>query len=668
MALLTKWQLFLPGTLCLLLAAWCAPAQAAERVVLQLKWTHAFQFAGYYAAQEKGFYREAGLNVDLKEAHPGTDVVDEVTRGKAQFGVGNSSLILAHHARKPVVVLAVIFQHSPLVLVAAKKGSSDSIHDLAGKKIMLEDQSDELLAYLKQEGLSTDRFVSVPHDFGCQRLITGKVDAMSAYSTYELFDLDRTGFPYSIYPPRSAGIDFYGDNLFTSENELARHPKLVRAMRSASLKGWHYALQHPDEIARLIYDRYSKANTLELYQYEAAHMLPLIQPDLVEIGYMHPGRWRRIAKIYADLKLLPRDYSLKGFLYDPDPDPDIDLHRYYGYLAAAFAIVLFTSCLAIYVSGVNRRLTREMHTRKTLEGKLRSLSVAVEQSPVSVVITDLQGTMEYVNPMFSKVTGYSSAEVIGKHTRMLNSGLTEMEVFTDLWSTITRGKNWCGEFIDRRKNGELFWEEAHISPVFDSTGKPVQYVAVKLDITGRKEVERRISHMALHDSLTDLPNRSLFSELLKQAMELAVRRGGPLALMFLDLDHFKEVNDTYGHAVGDLLLKQAADRMSSCLRHSDKLGRIGGDEFVVLLSGIEQQSDALPVAEKLRQTLALPFEMQGVTLCITASIGIALYPEHGDNETELARHADRAMYHAKQEGRNRAVLFSAEIAAEQDPS
>jgi len=630
------------------------PARALEQVSLQLKWTHAFQFAGYYAALDKGYYREAGLDVRIQEAKPGFDVVESVVSGKAQYGVGSSGLLLARNAGKPVVVLAVIFQHSPLVLVM-RGDNSQSIHDLIGKRVMIEPQSDELLAYLKQEGITPDRFVQVEHSFDPQDLISGRVDAISAYSTNELFYLDQARLPYQVYTPRSVGIDFYGDNLFTSEQELREHPKRVAAFRNASLRGWKYAMEHPEEIARLIHDRYSSRHPVESYLFEAREMVPLLRQDLIEIGYMNPGRWRHIAEIYAGLGLLPHDVTLEGFLFDPHPK--VDLTRLYVYLGIALLAGTVVSAIALYIYRINRRLAESLVKGKQTEDALRTLSVAVEQSPVSVVITDTKGTISYVNPCFTLDTGYSSEEAIGRNPAILKSDLTEKRVYSELWDTLGKGKTWSGEFVNRRKDGELFHEEAHIAPVFDDVGVVTHYVAVKLDITERKRVEERITHLAQHDALTDLPNRPLFSDRLEQAVALAQRDGTNMALMFLDLDGFKPVNDTFGHTVGDLLLQEAARRMRECVRASDTVGRTGGDEFVVLLHRIEDEPDALTVAEKIRQALCRPFELAGQRLEISCSIGIAIYPEHGTDEKELSRAADTAMYCAKQEGRNRVRLF-----------
>jgi len=213
----------------LILSTGCVPAQATAlgTVTLQLKWTHAFQFAGYYAAKELGYYRDAGLDVDIVEAPPGRDPLDSVLEGRAQFGVGTCNLLLARQAGHPVVVLAVIYQHSPLVLVARQNHALRGVHDLVDKRVMIEPQSQELLACLKQEGVPVERLDQVVHSHDSADLIRGDVDAMSAYVTHEPFYLDHAGLPYQVHTPRTGGIDFYGDNLFTTEQEIARNPARV---------------------------------------------------------------------------------------------------------------------------------------------------------------------------------------------------------------------------------------------------------------------------------------------------------------------------------------------------------------------------------------------------------------------------------------------------------
>jgi diguanylate cyclase (GGDEF)-like protein/PAS domain S-box-containing protein len=655
-----RWRLSLPALFvsgALLLAP--LPAHARDAVTLQLKWTHCFQFAGYYAAQERGYYREAGLDVRFEEGLPGVDVIGRVVSGQADYGVGTSSLLLARAAGQPVVALAVILQHSPLVLLARQRQVAQSLHDLVGRRVMIEPAADEILAYLKREGIAPERLIQVDHSFEIKDLIDGRIDAMTAYASNEPDLLDRLHIPYQIYTPRSAGIDFYADNLFTSERELQAHPARARAFRAASLRGWEYALAHPDEIIELILTRYAGRDTREHYRFEAEQLRPLIRADLIEIGYMNPGRWAHMAETYAEIGLLPAQVSLKGFLYDPHPKVDLTWMYTALVTAVGFAVVVGGVTAAIY--RVNRRLRRSLSDLQQANSRLAVLSTAVEKSPTSVVITGPDTVIQYVNPAFVTVTGYSAAEAIGQTPRILQSGLTDPAIFQEMWRHLTRGEPWSGELINRRKSGEVYWEEVHLAPIKDHADHITHYVAVKLDITERKRAHQQLDHLAHYDALTHLPNRLLFFERVAQTLALARRNKAKFALMFIDLDRFKPINDTYGHAVGDLVLQEAARRLSDCVRESDTVGRIGGDEFVVLLVNIGSEEHATTVADKIRQTLKQPLTIADNRLFISSSIGIAIYPEHGHDALELTKHADWAMYDVKASGRDNVKVFDASL-------
>lgn len=376
----TAWTrlICLPLALCSLAApAAAATGPSLEPVTLQLKWTHAFQFAGYYAALEKGYYREAGLDVTILEATPGVDPIKNVIDGRAQFGVGTSSLLLERKAGKPVVALAVIFQHSPYVLIARHESATQGIHDLIGKRIMLEPQSDEILAYLKAEGIPLDRITRVEHSYDPQDLIDGRVDAIAGYVTNQPYDLDLAHVPYQIYTPRSAGIDFYGDNLFTTEQELQDHPARTKAFRAASLRGWQYAMAHPEEIVDLILARYSQRHSRDYYLFEARQMVPLLRPELIESGYMYAGRWRHIADVYAELGMMEPGFDLKGFLYDPNPSPP-DLRWWYTGIGLALAVGLVASLIALRFLRLSTKLKRTLEDQRQAETALRAAKEAAE--------------------------------------------------------------------------------------------------------------------------------------------------------------------------------------------------------------------------------------------------------------------------------------------------
>jgi diguanylate cyclase (GGDEF)-like protein/PAS domain S-box-containing protein len=293
--------------------------------------------------------------------------------------------------------------------------------------------------------------------------------------------------------------------------------------------------------------------------------------------------------------------------------------------------------------------------------QLRKLETALEQAPVAVMITDTLGSIEYVNNAFVKVSGYSRVESLGHNPRFLKSGETPPSVYRDMWSTIHGGNTWQGELCNRSKDGRLFWEYATMSVIRDDGGAITHYMAVKENITQRKEAELRLVHQATHDTLTGLPNRLLLEDRVHHAIELARREHGRIGLMFLDLDRFKIVNDSLGHQAGDELLKIVADRLRTTLRRSDTVARLGGDEFVVMVTNFISSGELAEVAEKIAAALERPIELSGHAVHVGASIGIALFPEDGSDFHALMKDADTAMYRAKQKGRNTFCFYDARM-------
>lgn len=304
---------------------------------------------------------------------------------------------------------------------------------------------------------------------------------------------------------------------------------------------------------------------------------------------------------------------------------------------------------------------RDISARKQAESRIRTLSQAIAQSPVSVVITDTDGNIEYVNQAFETITGYSEEESLGRNSRFLKSGKTPPRRYRELWRALSAGESWKGEFQNKRKNGEVFWEQAYIAPVLDELGVTQHYLAVKQDITVHKLQEEHILHQALYDNLTDLPNRLLSLDRLETMINESKRHCCRVAVLFIDLDDFKKVNDSLGHETGDELLLQAGTRLKQAIRNEDTVGRLGGDEFIVLLSNLTDAEDALPVARKILQEMRLPFRIAQRDLVVTASIGIALYPDNGSAPPELLRNADTAMYASKAGGRNTIHFFTPEM-------
>lgn len=289
-----------------------------------------------------------------------------------------------------------------------------------------------------------------------------------------------------------------------------------------------------------------------------------------------------------------------------------------------------------------------------LQKQLRVFSLVIEQSPTSVVITDIDGAIEYVNPRFSDESGYSFAEAIGQNPRILQSGQTDPATFADMWKHLVRGEPWTGEFVNKRKSGEIYREEAHIAPLKDEDGNTIHYVAVKLDISERKRLEMELERQANIDYLTGVSNRRHFMLCAEQELGRALRYGRHLSIFMLDIDFFKQINDRHGHLVGDEVLKSLAGVCRDNLRTVDLVGRFGGEEFAVLLPETDDAA-AAEVAERLR----LAVENVQLTLAdgppanYTISIGIASLSSEYDDIDHLLNIADKALYAAKNSGRNR---------------
>jgi diguanylate cyclase (GGDEF)-like protein/PAS domain S-box-containing protein len=295
---------------------------------------------------------------------------------------------------------------------------------------------------------------------------------------------------------------------------------------------------------------------------------------------------------------------------------------------------------------------RDMTERKRAENNLHLMSRVFSNSGEAILITDADNRILAVNREFTKLTGYSKEEAIGQNPRMLSAGITSPEIYQEMWTALATRDHWQGELWDRRKSGEPYPKRLSISVVRDSTGKVVNYIGAFEDITDRKAAEDQIRFLAHHDALTGLPNRFSLYERLEQGMAFARRFDKSLAIMLIDLDHFKTINDTLGHNIGDQLLIQVARRLEQSVRESDIVARLGGDEFVVVLSGVDKTGNGVTeIAEKVVAQLAAPYTIAGHELRTSPSVGICIYPDDATEISELIKNADIAMYHAKATGR-----------------
>ncbi len=665
-----------------------APAWALERVVLQLNWKHQFQFAGYYAAIEKGYFRDAGFEVSLRELPDGGDPVDIVLAGDADFGVAASELALHRAQGKPVVALAAIVQHSPLILLVNRRKISN-VDSLQGSRIMLTPHETELFAYLRREEVT--KFTTVAHSFDVQDLIEGRADAMSGYATDEPYLLRKAGFPYLIFSPTAVGINFYGDTLFTLESRVKGSQERTRAFRAAAIKGWAYALANPEEITELIQTRYSRRHEREHLLFEANELKRLMQPDLVEVGQQSAGRWQLIAETYAELGMLPAKPNIDGLIFEAEARK---LPRWIGYaLAGGGLLILMVGGAALYFARLNLRLNREVASRRVFERALRASEERYRQlaefSKDVIWTLDLKSmSFTYVSPAIEKVRGLTVEEACAQS---MAEALTPASyarvqaIMADHLRRIAEGDltalSATAEIEQPHKNGHIIHAEVVGSFLLDAEGQPYALLGVSRDISERRQAENELrdandklrhqldeieqlqvalKEQAIRDSLTGCFNRRYLDETLERELSRSRREGYPLALVILDLDFFKQINDTYGHLAGDRALIVLAETLRADIRHEDVLCRYGGEEFVILMPRMPLDK-AVERAESWRCKIAdIRVSFGNFKLSFTASAGVAAYPDHGKMPDELTHAADTALYVAKNSGRNRVVEYSPE--------
>ncbi|MDD1615051.1 MAG: ABC transporter substrate-binding protein [Methylococcaceae bacterium] len=338
----------------------------AETIDLQLRWHHQFQFAGYYAAVQQGYYKNAGLDVVIHEGTPEKIPINEVLQGHAQYGVANSELLLARLKGEPLVLLAAIYQHSPSALLARKDAGIFSPSDLVGKKVMMlgEYIDADFVAMFHNERIDMAKIHIIPSSFDIQSLATGEVDVFNSYISNEPYFLKKQGIEFTVINPRNYGVDFYSDMLFTSENELKQHPKRVKDFLNASLQGWQYAMAHPQEIIALLQSQYHVTKSKEHLEFEAEAMRSLILPDLVEIGHINPWRIKYMAGTFVQAGMVKNDNLLKGFIYSSDANIK-------HYLEIMGVLAFVSSLITAILYAAYQSIKRENRQRKRVAEELR---------------------------------------------------------------------------------------------------------------------------------------------------------------------------------------------------------------------------------------------------------------------------------------------------------
>lgn len=663
--------------LALVLCILTTPGRAEEQVVLQLKWLHAYQFAGYYMAKEKGYYRDAGLDMEIREGGPHINFVDEVISGRANYATGSTGIVLDRNNGKPVVVLGVIFQHSPDVLFVSQASGITHPQQLVGKTIMDSVSTPAVAPMLLAEAGSLKKFNIIPQNNDYQGLIESKFDATGGYSTDESFFYREKRFPITMLKPINYGVDFYGDNLFTSEYEISRHPQRVKEFRLASLKGWEYAMAHPDETIGVI-QKYGAARSSGHLRFEYEAMRDLLLPEFIEMGHMNPGRWQHIADTYVKLGQMQSDYSLEGFMYDPSPVADIKKLK--RYLVATFSGISVAIVIIFLLGYFNRRLAEQKRALGESEEQMRLL---ITNSPASLAMFDRNMCYIATSNRWLSDHRLSEQNLVGR---------SHYEVFPEIperWRAIHQrclagATEKCEEDRFVRMDGTVEWLRWEVRPWFKANRETGGIIILTEDITGHKNKETELreanallqNHLAeiealqgelreqtIRDPLTGLFNRRYLDETLSRELSRAKRENSPLSVALLDIDYFKPLNDTHGHDAGDLMLQSMALLLRGHTRSADVVCRYGGEEFVVVLpaTALENAQQRMEQLRCALETLRVPFNR--IELHTTVSIGIATFPLHGKTDAALLRAADMALYAAKGAGRNRVMCANKAAAA-----
>ncbi len=648
-------------------------AQTLTPVSLELRWHHQFQFAGYYAALHKGFYLEAGLDVTLKEGGPEANPVQGVLSGRSEFGIALSSLVVNFLNGQPVRLLGPIFQHSPNILLV--RGKDRRLVDLVNTSkpkiaLMNGDQDVDLKSMFLNEGIALERLNFVADERHLHDLLNQRVTAVNAYTSNEPYLLDKLDVPYTVLKPATYGMDFYGDVLFTHRDVEQKRPQVVAAFYAASKRGWQYALDHPDEIIDLIQSHYNtQKKSREHLAFEAKALHDLINPEVIEIGHNNPGRWKHIAATYARFGVVNDQQALDEFFYQPERR--IDLTWFYWTLAGLAGVTLILGGIAFYIHRVNRRLAIAIEEKTRTEAQLLKSEawhrVVFETTPSAGIVWRPGFVLSAWNRQAEALFGWHREEVIGRSFgEFLITETDKPTLLPRLLHTNAAGE-W--ELLPHSINDNLTrdghtitceWFNAWLP---DRPGEPRTIISLATDITERHRLEQQIEQLAFYDPLTELPNRRLLFDRFDQAQAAAKRSGLHGALIFIDLDNFKPLNDQHGHEAGDQLLIEVARRLKECVRSADTTARLGGDEFVVMLAELDTDpvtaiTLAKRVARNLLERLGEPYHLpdktnprQPIAHRCSASLGVTLFDSQCSQD-DVIRRADDAMYHSKSSGRN----------------
>ena len=513
--------------------------------------------------------------------------------------------------------------------------------------LFLHDADGRLLAanqaYLHSAGMSERQALGQPYWKvfprrqgalpGCRHSQKG----LQAYT--DEFDVEGRGFRSDAYAVRDeAGRYLYSIHLMTditAERQAQR--RLSEAQRIARLGSWEWDIRD---------DR--------LHWSEEIYRIFGLDPNGFGASYeaflraVHPEDRERVERSVKDA-MEGRPYDIEHRIVRPDGSECI--------VAERGEVSRDAEGKPIRMMGTVQDITERMHA----EAALRQAGAMFESTGEGVLVTDASGRIVRVNPAFTRITGYSEQDAIGKTTDLLKSGKHDDRFYRDMWEAIESQGYWEDEIWNRRKSGDVYPEWLRISAVYDEHGKVISYVGIFSDLSRIKESQEQLDFLAHYDPLTGLPNRLLFMARLEHALQSGRRNERQVALLFLDLDRFKNLNETLGHSAGDVLLMEAAERLREVVREEDTVARLGGDEFTLVLENVSDLIDVAGVVRKLQRALCRPLQIEDHELVISASVGVSLYPRDGEDPDTLVKHAEAAMYEAKRQGGNGYAYYTEEL-------
>jgi len=461
------------------------PVGVSDSIRIQLKWKHQFQFAGYYAALEKGFYADEGLHVSLIEGGSGHAPMQELLAGEVQYAVADAGALLTRAKGKPVVLVATIFQHSPQVIYT--RDNVASLQDLRGRRVMMQQGSltIEVQAMLKQAGLSQDDYVRIPIG-SLDDLIDGRTDAWPGYSVNEGFVLKQRGIPFHVFRPSDYGIDFYGDTLITTEAEIAAQPERVAAIRRASIRGWEYALAHQQEIIALIKRKYdSQHKSVAHLSYEANAIADLMFHNIVPVGFSNPERWHQIAVVFEHMGFPMSKVDWDSFLYQPGREvPDMLWH--YRYWIALGLLIVLLLVMYLYTVQLRRGIRRRTAALEQVSSEYKEI---LDQMQDAYYRTNPQGEITWVSLACERHMGYQRHELIGQQLSTLYYEDGGRDQFLQALQA-SGGNLQHYEVCLKHKDGSRLWSEVNSQFFYDEHGHIAGVEGNVRNVNERKRAER----------------------------------------------------------------------------------------------------------------------------------------------------------------------------------